>query len=362
MKRKFGMLLAALFLVVVIAAAQKPVINFSVKEYDFGQINEQDGKVTHVFEFTNTGSSPLLIQRVQASCGCTTPDWTKTPIEPGKKGTVTATYNPQGRPGSFNKQITVYSNASNENEVLYIKGTVNSQQQAASNELPLQMGGVLKYATKVVQMNNVTKGKSQTRSVAIKNTSNANLKVDVANLPSYVTAVVTPATIAAGQDGKIDFTLNSAKTNVWGPLNEDVFVTLNGKKVISDEYKLTLYSNVVEDFSKLSIDEKRNSPILEVKSPNIYLGEISKGQKVRGKISVKNNGKNALEIRRIVNNNADVYVHPSVLSIKGGKSGELKIDVNATNLSKGEYKRIVTIQTNDPQNSYMVFNLSWVVK
>jgi hypothetical protein len=69
-----------------------------------------------------------------------------------------------------------------------------------------------------------------------------------------------------------------------------------------------------------------------------------------------------LEIRRIVNNNAEILVHPSVLSVKGGKSGLLKVDVNTANLSKGEYKRIITIQTNDPQNSYMVFNLSWVVK
>lgn len=365
MKKRFQLILAGLLLLTVSAVAQKPVISFPVKEYNFGQINEQDGKVTHVFEFTNTGNTTLVIQRVQASCGCTTPDWTKNPIEPGKKGTITATYDPQGRPGTFTKTVTVASNASNEMEVLTIKGVVigrqQPQQQAATNSLPLQMGA-LKYSSKIIQINNVIKGKVQTRTLSIKNTSDADLKVDVANLPSYVTAIVTPSVLKAGQDGRIDFTFNSAKTATWGPMSEELFLVLNGKKILTDEYKVTMFSNIVEDFSKQTIEEKRNSPILEIKSPNVYLGEITKGQKVRGKIVLKNNGRNSLEIRRIVNNNIEVLVHPMVLSVKGGKTGELKIDINTKDSAKGEYKRIITMQTNDPQNSYVVFNLSWVVK
>ncbi|MGC3979337.1 MAG: DUF1573 domain-containing protein [Paludibacteraceae bacterium] len=364
MKSKFAIFLAAFTALIFTAEAQKPVINFSLKEYDFGQINEQDGKATHVFEFTNTGSAPLIIQRVQASCGCTTPDWTKEPIEPGKKGTVTATYNPQGRPGPFNKQITVYSNASNENEILYIKGTVISNQQDASsaNNLPFQMGGVLKYATKTLQVNNIAKNSAQTRSLVIKNTSNGDLKIDVVNLPVYVTAVATPSTLKAGQDGRIDFTFNSAKTNIWGPINDDVFLVLNGKKALTEEYKVSLSANVVEDFGKMTVEQKRNSPILEIKSQNIFMGEITKGQKVRGKINIKNGGINALEIRRIVNNNGEIFIHPSQLSVKGGKTIHIVVDVDSKTLAKGDYKRSVTVQTNDPQNSYTILNFSWKVK
>lgn len=365
MKRRFQLLSAVLLLFTLSALAQKPVISFPVKEYNFGEINEQDGKVTHVFEFTNTGTTTLVIQRVQASCGCTTPDWSKNPIEPGKKGTITATYDPQGRPGTFTKTVTVASNASNEMEVLTIKGVVigrqQPQQQQATNTLPLQMGA-LRYSSKIIQINNVIKGKVQTRTMSIKNTSDSEMKVEIANLPSYMTAVVTPSVLKAGQDGRIDFTFNSTKTTTWGPMNEELFLVINGKKILTDEYKVTMFSNIVEDFSKQSIDEKRNSPILEIKSPNIYLGEITKGQKVRGKIMLKNNGKNSLEIRRIVNNNVEVLIHPMVMSVKGGKTGELKVDINTNNSAKGEYKRIITMQTNDPQNSYVVFNLSWVVK
>lgn len=354
MKRNLLMLLVA-FLIAGSAIAQKPTISFKVKEHDFGQVNEEDGKVSYVFEFTNTGSETLVIQNVQASCGCTTPDWPKEPFAPGKSGKITATYNPQGRPGSFTKTITVTSNASNASEILIIKGTVISKAQTSN--LQYQMGG-LKYASKIVQMNNVFKGKAQTRSIAIKNTTNSDMKVEVANLPIYVTAVVTPSTLKPGEDGKIDFMFNSSKVSQWGSLNNDLYLVLNGKKALTDEYKLGLFANVVEDFST---GDKKSAPILEIKSSNIYLGEITRGRIIRGKVNIKNSGVNPLEIRRIANNNPEVTIHP-LTNIKGGKASELKIDINAKSLTAGSYSKVFTMQTNDPQNQFVVFNLSWKVK
>lgn len=103
--------------------AQKPVIKFNKYVHDFGQIKEELGKVSYVFEFTNTGNADLILNNVQASCGCTTPDWKQPPIAPGKKGVITVTYTTTGRPGPFNKTITVTSNAEKV-ETLTIKGDV----------------------------------------------------------------------------------------------------------------------------------------------------------------------------------------------------------------------------------------------
>jgi len=121
--KKYSLLFACLVFSLV-AMSQKAAINFEVKEHDFGKILEKNGPVTHVFEFTNKGNAPLVVNRVQASCGCTTPVWTKEPIEPGKKGIVTVTYNPAGRPNAFTKAITVYTNGSQEQVVLIIRGEV----------------------------------------------------------------------------------------------------------------------------------------------------------------------------------------------------------------------------------------------
>ncbi|MFA5045120.1 MAG: DUF1573 domain-containing protein [Paludibacter sp.] len=121
--KKYSFLLVCLVLSLT-AMAQKPVINFKVTNHDFGKINESAGPATFIFDFTNTGKATLVINRVQASCGCTTPSYTKEPVEAGKKGEITVTYNPAGRPGAFTKTITVYSNDSTEQKVLIIKGEV----------------------------------------------------------------------------------------------------------------------------------------------------------------------------------------------------------------------------------------------
>ena len=76
--------------------------------FDYGTIPEDGGLAYHTFMIKNTGKDPLVIKQVTASCGCTTPDWTKEPIASGKTGEVKVAYNPLGRPGPFKKIISVY--------------------------------------------------------------------------------------------------------------------------------------------------------------------------------------------------------------------------------------------------------------
>lgn len=105
--------------------AQSPMISFDNSNHDFKSIKEQDGLATVIFQFKNTGNSPLIVNRVQASCGCTTPTFTKEPVMPGKTGKITVSYNPLNRPGTFVKSISVFSNVSATDPViLTIKGEV----------------------------------------------------------------------------------------------------------------------------------------------------------------------------------------------------------------------------------------------
>ena len=92
--------------------------------YNFGTIAEADGFASHTFTIKNTGDAPLVITRVTASCGCTRPEWTKSPIAPGKTGEVKITYNPKGRPGPFYKTVSIFSNGKKGSYSLAIKGNV----------------------------------------------------------------------------------------------------------------------------------------------------------------------------------------------------------------------------------------------
>ncbi|MDR2389060.1 MAG: DUF1573 domain-containing protein [Tannerellaceae bacterium] len=112
---------------VALAQTDDEAASLSVGEesYDFGKIKENGGKVSHTFLVKNDGRQPLVITRVIASCGCTTPEWTKEPIAPGKTGEILVTYDPQGRPGAFAKTVSIYSNGKKGSQVITIRGEVN---------------------------------------------------------------------------------------------------------------------------------------------------------------------------------------------------------------------------------------------
>ena len=126
--KKFFSILAVLMVVATASYAQKGVMKFKEETYNFGKI-EQGKPVTREFVFTNTGTDPIVISNVSASCGCTTPTYTKDPVLPGKTGTIKATYNAAAM-GPFNKSITVFSNAETASMSLYLKGEVVSKNQA----------------------------------------------------------------------------------------------------------------------------------------------------------------------------------------------------------------------------------------
>lgn len=106
------------------AVSAQAVISAENATHDFGEIKEADGKVAHTYTISNTGDAPLVITRVIASCGCTTPEWTKEPIAAGKTGSITITFDPANRPGPFAKTISVYSNGKTGSFILTIRGEV----------------------------------------------------------------------------------------------------------------------------------------------------------------------------------------------------------------------------------------------
>jgi hypothetical protein len=123
---KKALLLAAFCWLTGIAAhAQQAdtTVTFAVKVHNFGDIVQNSGPQTYAFEFTNTGTEPVTIQSVSASCGCTTPGWTREPVAPGQKGEVKATYNPSSLM-PFDKTLTVHTSGVPAQIVLHIQGRV----------------------------------------------------------------------------------------------------------------------------------------------------------------------------------------------------------------------------------------------
>lgn len=138
---KHLIILLSFFTLTTLTKADPPVstkIKFSEKEFNFGTL-PQGKPVTHEFEFMNIGSEPVVLENVKASCGCTTPTWTKEPVMPGKKGNIKAQYN-MAREGSFRKSITV-TTKDGETVELYISGNAVEQKQGVDNAEGNMLGG-----------------------------------------------------------------------------------------------------------------------------------------------------------------------------------------------------------------------------
>jgi hypothetical protein len=111
-----------------------PVMKFTEAEFDFGDI-QPDTKVRHTFTFTNTGKSPLLIEDATASCGCTTPSWTKEPVAPGAQGKMEVQFDSKGKQGIISKQVSVRANTQPNITTILIKGNVLNAKAQGANPL-----------------------------------------------------------------------------------------------------------------------------------------------------------------------------------------------------------------------------------
>ncbi|GGH73256.1 MAG: DUF1573 domain-containing protein [Bacteroidetes bacterium] len=104
-------------------ASGTPKFQFNEMKWDFGNIVDGD-VVEHVFEFVNSGDAPLIISNARGSCGCTVPEWPRTPIAPGESGSIKVSFSSAGKVGNPKKQVTITSNAVPNTTVLNIEATV----------------------------------------------------------------------------------------------------------------------------------------------------------------------------------------------------------------------------------------------
>lgn len=102
-----------------------PIIKFEQDTYDFGTI-QQNEKVTHVYTFTNTGKSPLIITGANASCGCTVPDYPKAPVGPGKSAEIKVVFDSAGKEGKVEKTVSINSNAATPLVTIFLTGEIEA--------------------------------------------------------------------------------------------------------------------------------------------------------------------------------------------------------------------------------------------
>lgn len=321
------------------------IIVFKVKEYNFGSLKKYTGEVTYLFEFTNKGTSPVVIEHVISNCECATISWTKEPIEPGMNGSIKVYLNPDYLEGYFNKNVIVKSNASNKAIALSLKGSVAKSETKETYDFAIDELGM---KSKHINMGIINKGEIKTRTMSVINNSDKTLSVEFLEIPSYTNIDIAPNILQPGETGYIHVEYHSELINNWDYIIDKITVVLNGKK--NTKTKLTVTSNIVEDFSKYSSEQLLNAPVSYIPSTIQQLDTIKSKKIMECKYLIKNYGKSDLIIRDVNPSCGCTAVKPEKSIIPPNDSTYIVASFNPKS-KIGDFSYSIAVITNDPKNN-----------
>lgn len=337
-----------------IKAQQKnATISFSNESHNFGKINEINGPVTYAFEFTNTGSEPLIISDVKASCGCTTPEWTKEPIKPGTKSVIKAKFDPNGRPGNFNKTITVTSNADTPSKVLSITGEVIPKEKKVEDYYPQKVGD-LKIRSNHVAFAKIYSTEVKTDTLGVFNPTEKPIKVSFGNIPPHIKISISPDQIQPNGKATISVTYDAVKKGEWGFNTDRIDLIINDSTKTNN--KISVSADIQENFENLTEEQKANAPKITFEKTDYDFGKIKQGDVVNFTFNFKNEGKSDLIIRRTKASCGCTAIAPQKDVIKPGEESKFDVKFNSAG-KKGKQNKTVTVITNDPANSTTILKL-----
>ncbi|MEO7991541.1 MAG: DUF1573 domain-containing protein [Chryseolinea sp.] len=329
-------------------AQQTKAIQFREETFDFGSVKEEAGAVTHEFMFTNTGSRPVKILTVQPSCGCTTPSWSKEPVGVGKTGFIQASFNPKGRPGYFNKSLTVTTDLDGNPIVLQIKGQVSSGGETPSVDLPV-VSGNWKLKSNSFNMGKVyLKDEPTVRDFPFMNNGAKAITVTSKVVsPDYIKVDIQPKTVEPGKSGNIKITYLGKVKNQYGFQNDNVEITTDDD--ISPTKSFSVYATLEDFFPQLKPEELAKAPALHLQAATVDFGRIKGSAASVREVQFVNTGKKELTIKSLQGNCVCVTATSSKAILKPGEGSKIQITFNPQDRT-GTQQKAVTVYSNDPQN------------
>ena len=328
----------------------QPIAQWNETSHNFGSFHESKGDQSCRFVVTNTGDSALVIVRVQTSCGCTVAKYTTTAIMPGEKGAVDVTYSPTGRPGTFEMAVWVYTNSSPARTRLTIEGAVVGSPQSVKQSFPVDAGD-LQFTSLILPLGELKKGQMMSNPITTYNSSNDTLRLSFDNNTSHITCQAIPDTIPPGHISTISTFFNSLSTPVWG-INDDnitlISTPLHSNRAPS-KINVNVVANVVEDFSKLTDEQRASAPECSI-DPDKVMMHITSGNAKSAEecITVKNTGKSNLIVRRAMSSDKALTVKCDKTLVKPGEKATVTVKVNPVKVDGNVLNSQITLITNDP--------------
>jgi hypothetical protein len=359
--RIFSVLLFLVLLVMpimVMGQANKPTITLHEKEFNFGTLKESDGIIVHDFLFTNEGKTPLIINDVKASCGCTAPEWPHEPVLPGKNGVIKVSFNPYKQTGAFNKTVQINSNADFSQVVIAVKGVVIPVDRV--EDVYKYTVGNIRLETIYASFGEIYKGKMATHAIKVLNTSaDKSVTLTFRKIPDHLKIKVVPEVIEPQQEGRIEIQYMTSGINEWDYVVDRLELLINEQVFPNNRINIT--ANIKEDFSTISADELVLAPDVEFDSHQFDFGKITGDKPVEHAFKLTNKGKSDLFIRKVTATCGCTAVQPAKTTIAPGDSTLIKAVFNPAG-REGNQRKAITIITNAPKHSKSILWINAVVE
>ena len=338
MKMLFLSILAALALV------QDGNIKWDKTLHDFGDVSVTDGPLTCTYTLTNTGQEPIAIFEVVTSCGCTNVVWTKEPIQPGKTGTVSATYKNEDGPMPFDKTLTVYISGIKRPVILRLRGVVHEKKKTLSELYGAQKLGAFGIKNRQLKTGNLKQGLEVSEQVTVANLGKKPLKVTWANVSEELSLNVEPNPIPAGSTAKLTYTVR-ANPSKYGRWQYTATPVLNGQRA---EGALEITTWTQENFAVLDQATRDKGPIPYFTGSTVNLGTASKGAKLTAEFTCTNRGKSALHFYKADAESPALTLSGALADIAPAKKGSVRFTLDTSLLETGENVIMVSLTTNSP--------------
>jgi len=343
-------------------ATAQPQATWLERQHDFGVFKEEGGKVTCHMGVVNTGNAPLLIVKAQAGCGCTAVNYPEAPIQPGDTAMVGITYNPEGRPGQFSKQVLIFTNTMPKRTLLEITGNVIPTPATLDNRYPLQAGS-LRISQRDMPLGEIVKGKNETQYLSTYNASTDTLLVSVLGARPHLRPAFVPDTVPPARVAALTVHYLSGHAPLWG-LNVDT-VTLvcqplhSPSSATAGTASIHVMAQVLENFDNLTDKQHQDAPVVSTScGDRLDFGNIAAGDVVTRTFTVTNRGKSPLAIRRLWTPSGEgITIKASKDVVKRGKTADITVTVD-TSRQQGDVLNVpLTLMTNDPGAPRMTIRL-----
>lgn len=317
--------------------------------HTFGMVPEEGGKVYHTFVLKNPSrTTPLIISRVIADCGCTTPKWSEEPIAPGATTKIHVAFDPLGRPGTFVKYIFVYNNQTEQPIELSIKGNVSTNGTTSSTDkLYRQVIGGVQVSNAELYFPILQPGIEHVVRLVVNNPTNQTVEVRLLEIPEFVSVSKGHFTLKPQEPEQIYITAKLTDNAPCGLLKNHMQIEvhpLQGEEHVG--YISTILPSV-----PLFDPEAMKTPRAQFNS-YIRLGRLSDfaDDYLSGTVDIENAGEAMMSICSVDSEDASIVVDGFSDSIAPGEKGQIRytIDLNTLRDKGKTLSGNIVLVLNDP--------------